>query len=204
MSNSLVRTKNAPSLASRFGGATRKHFMRLPAIFLVSAVTSSPFCARSQTTPPPSSALHQLFTEDQNDMPTKTPRTDPSPEAAKAFDERGAARRTSVRALLSRGEIKPGNDLYEAAQILQHGETAPDYLLAHVLAIDAVARALIERNRCQRRPLIVIFRSSGSLKSSARNIRSTRGHLTPSPTADDLVDEHRNPLTRRSCLLRSE
>ncbi len=42
--------------------------------------------------------------------------------------------------MLSRGEITSGNDFYEAAFIFQHGETAPDYLLAHVLALDALAK----------------------------------------------------------------
>ncbi len=113
--------------------------MRIPAIFFVSVLMFSPFCALTQTMPPPSATLHKLFIEDQNDMPTQTPRTDPSREASKAFDERGAARRASVRAMLSRGEITSGNDFYEAAFIFQHGETASDYLLAHVLALDALA-----------------------------------------------------------------
>lgn len=84
--------------------------------------------------------LNQLFTEDQNDMPATTPRTDPSLEAAKAFDERGAARRSSVRGMLARAEITSGNDFYEAAFLFQHGKTAQDYLSAHVLALEALAK----------------------------------------------------------------
>jgi hypothetical protein len=115
------------------------HCMRIPPLFVVGALMFSSICARTQTAPAPAT-LHQLYLQDQNDMPTQTPRTNPSPEAAKAFDERGAARRASVRAMVSRGEITSGNDFYEAAYIFQHGETAADYLFAHVLALDALAK----------------------------------------------------------------
>ena len=84
--------------------------------------------------------MHQLFVEDQADQPTHTPRNDPSPEVLKAFDDRAAARRASLHAMLSRGEITSVSDLYEAAFVFQHGETAPDYMLAHVLALDALAK----------------------------------------------------------------
>src|ERR1039458_9789623 len=114
--------------------------MRIPAVFLIGVLTFLPTCNRAQTAPQPPSTVHQLFIEDQTDQPTHTPRTDPSPEVLKAFDERAAARRASLHAMLSRGEITSGSDLYEAAFIFQHGETAPDYLLAHVLALDALAK----------------------------------------------------------------
>ena len=42
--------------------------------------------------------------------------------------------------MLSNGQITTGSDLYEAAFVFQHGETAPDYLLAHVLALDALTK----------------------------------------------------------------
>src|SRR4051812_34963948 len=109
--------------------------MRVPAALLLSALAFSPPCARAQAAQqPPPPTLHQLFVEDQNDQPATTPRTDVSPEAIKAFDERAASRRATLHAMLSRGEITSGNDLYEAAFVFQHGDTAPDYLLAHVLA----------------------------------------------------------------------
>jgi hypothetical protein len=64
----------------------------------------------------------------------------PSPELLKAFDERAAVRRASLHGMLDRGEITSGSDLYEAAFVFQHGETASDYLLAHVLALDALGK----------------------------------------------------------------
>ncbi|MDQ2832141.1 MAG: hypothetical protein M3Y50_00020 [Acidobacteriota bacterium] len=114
--------------------------MRTWTVLFVGVLTLWPSCALAQTASQSSATLHQLFLEDQNDMPTQTPRTDPSPEAIKAFAERAAARRARLHAMLSLGEITSGNDLYEAAFIFQHGETAPDYLLAHVLALDALAK----------------------------------------------------------------
>lgn len=114
--------------------------MRDTAIVLISIITFSSISARSQAPPQSPPTVHQIFVEDQTDQPQHTPRTDPSPEMLKAFDERAAARRASLHAMLSRGEITSGSDLYEAAFVFQHGETAPDYLLAHVLALDALAK----------------------------------------------------------------
>lgn len=114
--------------------------MRIPAVFLTGLLTFASACAEAQTAPQAPVTVHQLFIEDQTDQPTHTPREDPSPELLKAFDERAAARRANLRAMLSRGEITTGSDLYEAAFVFQHGETAPDYLLAHVLALDALAK----------------------------------------------------------------
>jgi len=42
--------------------------------------------------------------------------------------------------MLSRGDITTGSDLYEAAFVFQHGDTPADYLLAHVLALDALTK----------------------------------------------------------------
>jgi hypothetical protein len=114
--------------------------MRVPAILLIGMVAVSSVCARAQTSPQSPASVHQLFVEDQTDQPTHTPRTDPSPEVLKAFDERAVVRRATLHAMLSRGEITTGSDLYEAAFVFQHGETAPDYLLAHVLALDALTK----------------------------------------------------------------
>jgi hypothetical protein len=111
--------------------------MRIVAIVLVSALTLLPVGVRAQRVPV---TLHEIYLEDQNDMPTKTPRVDPSAEQIKAFDDRAAARRVKLHAMLDRGEITTGSDLYEAAYVFQHGETAADFLLAHILAVDAVAK----------------------------------------------------------------
>jgi hypothetical protein len=49
-------------------------------------------------------------------------------------------RRQQVRELLSRGVLHTGQDFEQAAFVFQHGSTPEDYLLAHTLAMIAVAR----------------------------------------------------------------
>jgi hypothetical protein len=49
-------------------------------------------------------------------------------------------RRKQVRELLSRGALHTGKDFEQAAFVFQHGNTPDDYLLAHTLAMIAVAR----------------------------------------------------------------
>jgi len=114
--------------------------MRALAVAFIVALTVFTVLAQGQTAPQPPVTVHQIFVEDQTDQPTHTPRNDPSPEVLKAFDDRAAARRATLHGMLSRGQITSGSDLYEAAFVFQHGETAPDYLLAHVLALDALAK----------------------------------------------------------------
>lgn len=51
-----------------------------------------------------------------------------------------AQRRKRTKELLDSGALQSGNDYYHAAFIFQHGDQANDYLLAHLLAMIAVAR----------------------------------------------------------------
>ncbi len=111
----------------------------LSVIFIVSSFIGSTALAQLAAQQSPVT-VHGIFVEDQTDQPQHTPRNDPSPEVLKAFDDRAAARRATLHAMLSRGQITSGVDLYEAAFVFQHGETAPDYLLAHVLALDALTK----------------------------------------------------------------
>ncbi len=55
-----------------------------------------------------------------------------------------ADRRIKARALLADGHVRTAEDFYRAAFILQHGTKAPDYLLAHSLALAAAARGKVE------------------------------------------------------------
>jgi hypothetical protein len=54
--------------------------------------------------------------------------------------EQDRERRLQTRALLDQGAVRSGDDFYHAAFIFQHGETSDDYLLAHALAVTAVAK----------------------------------------------------------------
>jgi hypothetical protein len=45
-----------------------------------------------------------------------------------------------IRAMLAKGEIERAQDFHDASFLFQHGESADDYLFAHILAIEAVIR----------------------------------------------------------------
>ena len=55
-------------------------------------------------------------------------------------------RRQVVRRLLDEGAIHTGDDYFRAAFIFQHGEEADDFLLAHALAVTAVAKGRSDAN----------------------------------------------------------
>ena len=48
-------------------------------------------------------------------------------------------RRQEVHRMLASGEVRTGADYWHAAMVYQHGTTPDDYLLAHVLAVDAIS-----------------------------------------------------------------
>jgi tetratricopeptide (TPR) repeat protein len=51
--------------------------------------------------------------------------------------KRDAARRERVRAMLTKGELKVGDDYFHAAMVMQHGDKPEDYALARDLASKA-------------------------------------------------------------------
>lgn len=53
-----------------------------------------------------------------------------------------AARRAELTQLMQAGALKSGRDYYRAAFIYQHGDQPDDYLLAHVLAVTALAKGI--------------------------------------------------------------
>ncbi|GAA3756194.1 hypothetical protein [Terriglobus aquaticus] len=83
----------------------------------------------------PSFNVHQVFVQDDEDHPAIN-----TPQAIAAFEQRHRDRSQQVRDLLAKGQITSADQLYDAAWVLQHGETADDYLLAHILAVDALAK----------------------------------------------------------------
>ena len=78
-------------------------------------------------------ALTEMFTVDQ-----KAREGDPIDWAKLTKDDE--QRRNDLRQMLSTGGVRTGNDYYHAALIFQHGQNPDDYLMAHVLAMDAVAQ----------------------------------------------------------------
>jgi hypothetical protein len=84
--------------------------------------------------PPSNAEMSAIYEADQADR-----------RAGAAIDwatvtPRDEARRTRTRALLDAGALRSGEDFQHAAFVFQHGSTPDDYLLAHSLAIAAVAR----------------------------------------------------------------
>jgi hypothetical protein len=79
--------------------------------------------------------MQQIFQADQKDRQPGIGKIDWAVVA-----KSDAARRTATARLLAEGKLHTGEDFERAAFVFQHGESPDDYLLAHTLAILAVAR----------------------------------------------------------------
>ena len=99
----------------------------------------------------PLSPVRSIFVQDQRDR--GNPLADNGRDTLSAADAkklphvsdeemytRDIARRKQVAALLHDGKLQTAEDFFYAALVFQHGSTADDYLLAHVLAMDALAK----------------------------------------------------------------
>ena len=65
-------------------------------------------------------------------------------EGALRIHAADAVRRQQVRVLLDADALRTATDLYSAALVFQHGDTAEDYLLAHTLAVAALGEGSTE------------------------------------------------------------
>jgi hypothetical protein len=82
--------------------------------------------------------IHQLYIDDQSDRGVKG--LAPSGQYGADRIQRDTMRREEARSLMSAGELKTAQDFHDAAFIFQHGLQADDYLLAHILAIEAIVK----------------------------------------------------------------
>jgi hypothetical protein len=83
----------------------------------------------------PNAEMRAIFDDDQR------PRQHEISEAQwEIVSKEDAARRVRTRKLLDRDELHTAEDFREAAFVFQHGDTPDDYLLAHTLAMIAVAK----------------------------------------------------------------
>jgi hypothetical protein len=80
--------------------------------------------------------IHQLFLDDQVERTGRGARPNYGPDV----NSRDAMRRAEAKSLLGAGELKTAQDFHDAAFIFQHGHDPDDYLLAHILAIDAIVK----------------------------------------------------------------
>lgn len=83
------------------------------------------------------STIKQLVDADQKDRQGAMSLT---PEQWRKIGERDEERRREAHKLLDSGALKTGEDFEDASLIFQHGDTPQDYLLAHILAMAAMAR----------------------------------------------------------------
>jgi hypothetical protein len=78
--------------------------------------------------------MQRIFEADQAD------RKDPKKIDWSVVSKSDDARRAATKALLDGGKLHTGDDFERAAFVFQHGKGADDYLLAHTLALVAVAK----------------------------------------------------------------
>ena len=111
----------------------------LPMILLCASTSLIAQTSSAGNNSTPVMTPQQLLQEDQNDQPGHGP-NGTSTVDEQQYNARVETRKQQVSALLANGELKSGEDFYDAAIIFLHGETADDYLFAHVLAMDAVVK----------------------------------------------------------------
>jgi hypothetical protein len=105
----------------------------LPALPVVLLLAISLCGQTTQNQPPAQKAMHQIFLEDQADLPGQGGKI-----TEQEYYRRNESRKMAVRALLANGEAKTGEDFYDASHIFQHGNTTDDCLFAHILALEAI------------------------------------------------------------------
>ena len=123
---------------------------RTPVVILFAALLLT---SHAQTTrsAPKSPTLHQLYIQDQRDRGVTVTDPDPPLDSTstskppdqlddKTLSQHDEQRRQQVRALLSEGKVTTARDFHDAAFIFQHGQSSDDYLLAHILAVEAVVK----------------------------------------------------------------
>jgi hypothetical protein len=94
--------------------------------------------ANTQKPSEPRKSAHQLYVEDQEDTRTiKDAVTD------NEYHQHVKVREASLRTSLAAGEVKTGDDFVEAAYIFQHGDSPADFLFAHILAMEGMARGIV-------------------------------------------------------------
>lgn len=103
--------------------------MRFISLALALLFLTSPATAQ---TPDSNPAMAKMFADDQADRQ--------APIDWKAVAPRDEVRRAATAKLLAEGALSTADDFHAAAFIFQHGGAPEDYLLAHTLALVAVAK----------------------------------------------------------------
>jgi hypothetical protein len=84
--------------------------------------------------------MKRIFDEDQKAREKPDGKMVPDLAAVTGLIKADAERREAVRKLLANKKLHTGEDFENAAFVFQHGDSPDDYLLAHTLAMVAVAK----------------------------------------------------------------
>lgn len=112
-------------------------YSRFVAACLCTALSSAMFgqtASAVQAAIPPD--VHHIYLDDQSDRSGDRTVAPYGPDV----NSRDAARRGAVKVLLEAGKITTAQDFHDAAYIFQHGDSADDYLQAHILAVEAIVK----------------------------------------------------------------
>lgn len=112
------------------------HRFVLPLALLI----APPAVAQTAVSAPDNAEIQALFVADQAARKAFKPGQIPDRAAAEKMTADDRVRREAARKLLDDGALRTGADFHAAAFLFQHGSTADDYLLAHSLAVAAVAK----------------------------------------------------------------
>ncbi|MCA9791892.1 MAG: hypothetical protein KC910_08850 [Candidatus Eremiobacteraeota bacterium] len=109
------------------------------------------------------------------------------------------ARRKRVRELLLGGQLLEAKDFYRAAFIFQHGSQPEDFLLAHILAMNAMAGGDREASWIAAATLDRYLQAVGQPQVLGTQYRKLEGKWTQEPLHEELVpDQLRKALGVRS------
>jgi hypothetical protein len=126
----------------------RKTFLRFTWTTILTALLISVLLWRigghtvAANDPKDSAEMKRIFDEDQGDRKNFVPKMTPKQQVGRinTVGSRDAQRRKRVMELLKENTLQTGNDFEEAAFVFQHGDKSDDYLLAHTLAMVAMAK----------------------------------------------------------------
>lgn len=85
--------------------------------------------------------LREIMHADQDDRQSA-----PGPDQWKGISKRDAARRAEVQAELAAGRVETSADFYNAALVMQHGDTLEEIRMAHALATIAASLDPLDRS----------------------------------------------------------
>ena len=111
--------------------------MQIVAILLLSLLTLRSYGQNTPSATPPSPVQDNADLTEMYNIDQKAREGDHIDWAKLSKDDE--QRRMDLRTMLAMGQVRTGKDYFHAAMVFQHGQNPDDYLLAHVLAMDAVA-----------------------------------------------------------------